>query len=439
MLMKPTSVPDFDDIQSLKTHIESSCCNTINWRVPDLDESTSYPQSLETELKRLEVLRSYRVLDTERKASFERLTALAARFFDVPICLVSFVDANRQWFASNRGLGDVRETPKDVTFCAHTILSKLDLFIVPDATNDTRFAANGLVTGGPKIRFYAGAPLIVPEGFALGTLCIIDVKPRPGGLSLMEKQNLREIAGLVVDQIILHRKERIQLEKDKDRLIACTAHDLLTPLTSIQLNMGMLSEDKDFISVANKHHVEMNQSTRDCIDAMAEIFRNTVNEFRGERLNVCAQSQGDSTTSGTVVIANLLNKVKHVISTYPKKVPLTFQVDENVPPVINSDESSLFRCMINYLTNACKVTEFGSINLRMSMSTDESGKEVLFVECMDTGPGIKINHYSNLFRADGGFKINSESKFGGVGLGLNSVAQLISKLGGDVGYRANNG
>jgi len=292
---------------------------------------------------------------------------------------------------------------------------------------------------GPKIRFYAGAPLIVPEGFALGTLCIIDVKPRPGGLSLMEKQNLHEIAGLVVDQIILHRKERIQLEKDKDRLIACTAHDLLTPLTSIQLNMSMLSEDKDFISVANKHHVEMNQSTRDCIDAMAEIFRNTVNEFRGERLNVCAQSQGDSTTSGTVVIANLLNKVKHVISTYPKKVPLTFQVNENVPPVINSDESSLFRCMINYLTNACKVTEFGSINLRMSMSTDESGKEVLFVECMDTGPGIKINHYSNLFRADGGFKINSESKFGGVGLGLNSVAQLISKLGGDVGYRANNG
>ena len=129
-----------------------------------------------TERKRLKVLWEYEVLDTIPEEVFDDLTELAARICEAPIALISLVDEKRQWFKSKIGL-TINETSRDVSFCAHAI-NQTDLFIVPDATRDTRFAQNPLVTSDPKIRFYAGAPLITPDGHALGTLCVIDKVPR---------------------------------------------------------------------------------------------------------------------------------------------------------------------------------------------------------------------------------------------------------------------
>lgn len=163
------TVLDYDDKKSLAEALQNfSLCAELDWKCAGLDVGTSEPETLEAELVRLQVLKTYRILDTERKGSFERLTSLASRIFNVPICLVSLVDLGRQWFASNRGLGDVRETPRKLAFCAHAILSKQDIFIVNDTFQDERFRENGLVTGDPFIRFYAGAPLTTPEGYKLG-------------------------------------------------------------------------------------------------------------------------------------------------------------------------------------------------------------------------------------------------------------------------------
>jgi GAF domain-containing protein len=130
----------------------------LDWVLPSLDPDTTEVQSMKEELQRLLVLKSYLILDSEREASFERLTGLACRIFKVPIALVSVVDLGRQWFMSNRGLGDVRETPRRHAFCAHAIQSKEgDMLVVPDATQDVRFQENPLVKGPPNIRFYAGA------------------------------------------------------------------------------------------------------------------------------------------------------------------------------------------------------------------------------------------------------------------------------------------
>jgi hypothetical protein len=164
---------DYDGDSSFvvsKVHSENTNLDLSNdWVIPNLDPSTSETQSLKAELDRLKVLRSYQILDSEREEAFERLTALAARMFDVPIALVSLVDMGRQWFMSNRGLGDTRETPRKLAFCAHAILCTSDLLIVPDATKDPRFMNNILVTGPPYIRFYGGAPLVSVEGVKLGT------------------------------------------------------------------------------------------------------------------------------------------------------------------------------------------------------------------------------------------------------------------------------
>ena len=152
---------------------------------------------------RLRRLRQLGLLDTEREERFDRLTRIAAAAFDVPIALISLVDAERQWFKSCQGLS-ARETSRDLAFCAHAVRLKADL-VVPDTWLDDRFADNPLVVGEPRIRFYAGAPLILDDGTCLGTLCLIDTRPRQ--LSAEEFGLLHDLRDLVVLEISQHPQE----------------------------------------------------------------------------------------------------------------------------------------------------------------------------------------------------------------------------------------
>ncbi len=156
------------------------------------------------EARRLKVLWQYEVLDTVPEEVFDDLTELAARICEAPIALISLVDEDRQWFKSKVGIS-AKETSRDVSFCSRAI-EQTDLFIVADALKDKRFASNPLVTSGPKIRFYAGAPLITPDGYALGTLCIIDKKPR--SLRADQKAALKVLARHIVSQLELRHRTR---------------------------------------------------------------------------------------------------------------------------------------------------------------------------------------------------------------------------------------
>lgn len=156
------------------------------------------------EAARLAALRSYDLLDTAPDEAFDDLTELAAHICEAPIALITLLDEDRQWFKSRVGLS-VAETSRDVAFCAHAI-HQPDLFIVPDATKDPRFADNALVTDQPKIRFYAGAPLVTPDGHALGTLCVIDRVPRQ--LRVEHQQALRVLSRHVMAQVELRRRTR---------------------------------------------------------------------------------------------------------------------------------------------------------------------------------------------------------------------------------------
>ena len=155
----------------------------------------------DNEAQRLAALREYRILDTGAEQAYDDITALAAYLCDVPIALISLVDESRQWFKSRVGLNE-QETPRDVAFCAHAILQSEPL-IVQDALKDARFADSALVTRAPYIRFYAGFPLSSPEGFALGTLCAIDRKPRQ--LSASQKTAMQTLSRQVMWLLELRR------------------------------------------------------------------------------------------------------------------------------------------------------------------------------------------------------------------------------------------
>lgn len=173
------------------------------------------PNTLTNEAARLEALRSYNILDTPPEKDFDELVMLAAQICQTPVSLVSLVDADRQWFKGRYGLA-ISETPRCISFCQQTIQQPLQLLEIPDATQDTRFAESELVLRGPKFRYYAGFPLVNSEGHALGTLCVLDQKPRQ--LNPLQRESLRILSRQVMAQLELRRKLN-QLQRVSSELV----------------------------------------------------------------------------------------------------------------------------------------------------------------------------------------------------------------------------
>jgi diguanylate cyclase (GGDEF)-like protein len=233
------------------------------------------PDLPENEASRLKTLKSLDVLDTDPEERFDRLTRMCKRLFGVPIALVSLVDENRQWFKSCVGL-NVNETSRDISFCGHAILDD-DIFIIPDATRDERFADNPLVLDEPHIRFYAGCPLRSQNGSKLGTLCIIDREPR--NLTKEDLDTLKDLAAMVeremqalqlatLDDLTKISNRRGFVSLAQHSLNLCNRHETCTSLAFIDLNNFKPIND-------NYGHAEGDHALIAFTEQMKNFFRTT--------------------------------------------------------------------------------------------------------------------------------------------------------------------
>ncbi len=233
------------------------------------------PKIPEDEELRLETLRALKLLDSAPEERFDRLTRMAKRMFGVSTSLVSLVDKDRQWFKSAEGL-DASETPRDISFCGHAILDD-QLFLIPNALSDERFADNPLVTGDPNIRFYAGCPLKMPNGHTVGTLCLIDSKPRElseedqrllQDLGIMAEQEVSALKLATIDELTMISNRRGFSTLARFALNMCRRSKMPAAVVFMDLdnfkpindNFGHAEGDRALIAFANIIREEMRNS-----------------------------------------------------------------------------------------------------------------------------------------------------------------------------------
>jgi diguanylate cyclase (GGDEF)-like protein len=281
------------------------------------------PETPKNEAERLHALRTLKILDTSHEERFDRVTRMAKRMFGVSISLVSLVDENRQWFKSKQGL-EASETPREISFCGHAI-NQEGLFIIPDALEDVRFADNPLVTDAPNIRFYAGYPLKLRQGINLGTLCLIDSKPKTldeedqqllNDLGAMIEQEIRSIQLATLDELtmISNRRGFLTLADHSQKL--CRRKKL--PMNLILFDLNKFKPINDEYG----HH-EGDFVLKQFAEVMQQVFRES---------DVIGRLGGDEfvamlTDSDQEQVNNILNRFEQAIAETNQAIDKPYKIE----------------------------------------------------------------------------------------------------------------
>ena len=378
------------------------------------------PDLPEDEEQRLAAVRSYHLIDTLPEKDFDNLTALAAMICDVPISLVTLLDADRNFLKSHYGI-PFNESPRDISFCGHAILDEGDLFIVEDAREDIRFVGNPFVHSMNAI-FYAGAKLVNPEGYILGTLCVFDTKPRT--LSNRQKKALVSLAYQVVNLFEARKRNRILLALQRElrerneelkNFAGIVSHDMKMPLANMILTSDILR---------SKYGSLLDDKGKEYLDYIKQSSF-TLSEYITRLLE---HYESDNTASSNIEYFDSADLLEEIIDLLNINIDCEINLPrENLE--MHANKSAMEQILINLVANSIKYNDKDKIEINIDCNEDS---QYYYFIISDNGMGIPMDKMDHIFELFATTDVLDRDGRQGTGIGLSTVKKLVDRLEGKI-------
>lgn len=373
------------------------------------------------EKERLINLKEYNILDTFPEEEYDAITQLASFICKTPISLITIIDENRQWFKSHHGT-EITETPREYSFCAHAINDQDKIFIVPNSKHDERFHDNPFASVEPAGVFYAGVPLISSEGFAWGTLCVIDKAPKIleteqiEALKILSKQVVKLVELRQTKELLEAKQKALEIKNTELSCFAHTAaHDLKSPLNSIiMMNDLIKSHESPIVDPEIQQYLDRIYYSA---NKLAGMINGILDHSKSESMLSERKTEIDFT-----IFMDEIVKLLDPLHKYKINYPTTHSK-------INSSKFAMQQIFINLISNAIKYNDKSEITIDVDLSET---KESFGFSIKDNGRGIRkesINSIFDIFKTEG-----DKDRFGnkGNGIGLATVKKLAEGLGGKI-------
>ena len=373
------------------------------------------------EKERLKALYQYDLLDTLSEKEYDFITNMATQICNTQASLITLLDEKRQYVKSSYGF-EIKETPRELSFCNYTILDRDKVNEVPDLRLDDRYNSNPLVTGDPHAVFYAGAPLVTPEGFVLGSICVLH--PESKILTKEQKEALKALALQTITTMELRKKNKdLKLTQQKlkktnkslKELINLVSHDMKTPLANItMLSKGFRGNYKSILDKNSNGYIELiEQSATGLIDFIDQMVKKSTKK----------ENNGYS-----VKPVNTLNILNKVIQLLAPPDDITIKTEGHFPS-LHIDKIDLQQVFQNLITNAIKYNDKprGVINI-----ISESDNKYHYFHFSDNGSGIESSNLEKIFKDQQ--TLDKTDRYGnkGTGFGLAKVKSIIESFGGNI-------
>jgi signal transduction histidine kinase len=370
--------------------------------------------------ERLKELMSYEILDSLPEKEYDDITRIASQICQTKVSLISLVDEDRQWFKSHHGI-DATETPREHAFCAHAINNINDVLEVEDSRKDERFHDNPLVVNEPHVVFYTGVPLVSPDGYALGTLCVIDDVPKK--LDKEQVESLKALASQVIKLLELRKRHKLLKEanfaleekyKELEKFALIAAHDIKSPLNNISTIISFIIDE---------HSDKLDNSA----SQLLKKLDNSADQLRKLVDGILSYSRSEKVLSRNQENVDLKEFIEDIIALL-KTDEIQFEYPKH-KITININKIALKQILLNLVSNAIKYNDKERIKIEIGF--EDKGKFYEFF-VKDNGPGIKKEYQERIFNIFEILHTSDREGNRGSGVGLATVKKLVDGQNGKI-------